>query len=113
MKCSDAAIEEYLDKKRFCVALDLAGVAQEIYGKVIRIEGGNDTMSEIANDSFTIYKQNKSSDATLREFKKISSHAKNAFMLLQSGLNRAGKRTGIFRVKKMRYLPICVSEKLS
>lgn len=73
----DASIEEYLDKKRCSVALNLSGVAQEIYGKAIRIEKGTDTISKIANESFSIYKDNQDSEATLKEFKKISVHAKN------------------------------------
>jgi hypothetical protein len=73
----DSAIEEFLDNRRFFAALNMAGVAQELYGKAIRIENGQDTITKIANESFEIYKKNRSSDSTLKEFKEISSHAKN------------------------------------
>ena len=34
----DSAIEEFLDNRRFFAALNMAGVAQELYGKAIKIE---------------------------------------------------------------------------
>jgi hypothetical protein len=42
----ESAIESYLDHKRYFAVLNLAGVAQEIYGKWIRINGGKDLPSQ-------------------------------------------------------------------
>jgi hypothetical protein len=38
----ETAIEAYLDDKKYFSALHLAGAAQEIYGKWLRIKGGTD-----------------------------------------------------------------------
>ena len=38
----ESAIESYLDGQKYFSALHLAGAAQEIYGKWIRINGGKD-----------------------------------------------------------------------
>ena len=49
----DGAIKAFLDSKQFFVALNLAGVAEELYGKVIRINGGMNSQSsliELAKD---------------------------------------------------------------
>ena len=80
----DASIEEYLDKKRPCAALNLACVAQEIYGKSIRIENGIDTMSMVASKSFDIYKESHATETTLKEFKTISALIKNGVKHLDS-----------------------------
>lgn len=74
----ESAIEEFLDKRRFFAALNLAGVAQEIYGKEIRIIGRVDTMSRVTIDSHSLYINENSKKATLKEFKEIWNHAKNS-----------------------------------
>jgi hypothetical protein len=84
----DAAIEEYLDKRRGVVALNLAGVAQELYDKALRINNEQDTMSKIADESFTLCKQSSTSEATLKEFKKIVAHVKNAIKHFDSTVDR-------------------------
>ena len=38
----ESAIESYLDGQKYFSALHLAGAAQEIYGKWLRINGGQD-----------------------------------------------------------------------
>ena len=35
-----AAIVEYLEHRRHYAAINLAGVAEELYGKLVRISGG-------------------------------------------------------------------------
>ena len=43
----DGAIKSFLDSKQFFVALNLAGVAEELYGKVIHLNGGVNSQSSL------------------------------------------------------------------
>lgn len=43
----DGAITAFLDSKQFFVALNLAGVAEELYGKLIRLNGGMNSQSSL------------------------------------------------------------------
>lgn len=43
----DAAIAAFLDSKQFFVALNLAGIAEELYGKHIRLNGGMNSQSSL------------------------------------------------------------------
>jgi hypothetical protein len=84
----ESAIEEFLDKRRFFAALNLAGVAQEIYGKQIRIMGRVDTMSRVAIDSHSIYIKDNTKEAKLKEFKDISTNTKNSIKHFDSENDR-------------------------
>jgi hypothetical protein len=46
-KMLDGAIRAFLDSKQFFVALNLAGVAEELYGKAIRLSGGMNSQSSL------------------------------------------------------------------
>ena len=49
----EAAITAFLDPKQFFAALNLAAVAEELYGKIIRLNGGMNSQSsliELAKD---------------------------------------------------------------
>lgn len=43
----DGAIRAFLDSQQFFVSLNLAGVAEELYGKVIRISGGMNSQKSL------------------------------------------------------------------
>ena len=43
----DGAIRAFLDSQQFFVALNLAGVAEELYGKAIRLAGGVNSQSSL------------------------------------------------------------------
>lgn len=43
----DGAIKAFLGSSQFFVALNLAGVAEELYGKVIRLNGGMNSQSSL------------------------------------------------------------------
>ena len=53
----ESAIENYIDHKRYFAALNLAGVAQEIYGKWIRINGGKDLPSQSLDNMEAVHKE--------------------------------------------------------
>lgn len=73
----ESAIECYLDQKRYLSALNLAGVAQEIYGKWIRINGGKDLPSQSIDNMEELAKLS-GSEFIRKEYVKISSSPKNS-----------------------------------
>lgn len=51
----ESAIESYLDSKKYFPALHLAGAAQEIYGKWLRINAGQDFSTMMLNHADKIF----------------------------------------------------------
>ena len=51
----ESAIESYLDTRKYFPALHLAGAAQEIYGKWLRINGGQDFSTMMLNQAEKIF----------------------------------------------------------
>lgn len=51
----ESAIESYLDGQKYFCALHLAGAAQEIYGKWLRIKGGQDFSTMMLNHASKIF----------------------------------------------------------
>ena len=84
----DGAIEEYLDHRRFMVSINLAGIAQELYGKALRIKGEKDSLFKIAESCFNEFSSTSDSDASIKEFKQISSLAKNGIKHFDSNKDR-------------------------
>jgi len=72
----DQAIECYLDKSKYVTALHLAGAAQEIYGKWLRCNKGQDFSSIMMNHAETLAKEH-SLTFDRKAHKKADKHAKN------------------------------------
>lgn len=53
----ESAIELYLDNKKYFSALHLAGAAQEIYGKWLRINGGQDFSTIMLDHAGKIFEE--------------------------------------------------------
>lgn len=83
----ESAIECYLDQKRYFSALNLAGVAQEIYGKWIRINGGKDLPSQFIDNMEELAKLSDS-DFRRKDCVKISKSTKNSIKHLDSEPDR-------------------------
>ncbi len=83
----ESAIESFFDKERYFSALNLAGAAQEIYGKWVRASGGKDLPSQSLD---IMEKVSKASGAAFsrREYQKIGSHAKNTIKHLDGASDR-------------------------
>ena len=74
----DAAICLFLDKQQFFASLNLAGVAEELYGKFIRLSGGRDIQQELVEAAGKIGPSRGSPELSPKEWKKIAVHFKNA-----------------------------------
>ena len=83
----ESAIECYLDQKRYFSALNLAGVAQEIYGKWIRINGGKDLPRQSIDNVEELAKLS-GSDFIRKEYVKIANSPKNTIKHFDSKLDR-------------------------
>ncbi len=74
----ETAIELFLDEKKYFSSLHLAGAAQEIYGKWIRINGGKDHTTSMLDiyaklvdeplDRKSIIKEDKRPKNTIKHF---------------------------------------------
>lgn len=73
----ESAIEEFLDKKMFFVALNSAGVASEIYAKAIRLGGGKESQREVIDSAMASSKKWDVPESNLKEMKEIANHLKN------------------------------------
>jgi len=73
----DAAIAAFLDSKQFFVALNLAGVAEELYGKVIRINGGVNSQSSLIELAKAIARHDDGVEMTDKELFNVSCMHKN------------------------------------
>lgn len=84
----EAAIEEFLTYQRYFAALNLAGVAEELYGKYVRIQGGRDIQMEIIEAAGKLEKMYGHPDTPLKEWKNIANHLKNAVKHFDSEKDR-------------------------
>jgi hypothetical protein len=80
----ETAIKLYLDDKRYASALNLAGVADEIYGKWVRIRGGEDALSSNVLLANAIARLDGSSGLPMKDWKKIARTAKNMIKHMDS-----------------------------
>lgn len=74
----DAAIVQFLDQRRYFAALNLAAVAEELYGKHIRIIGLRDSQQENIETVDRIARNQGITDFTIKSWKKIATHQKNS-----------------------------------
>lgn len=73
----DAAIEEFLDNRRYFVALNAAGVAAELYAKAVRLNGKNESQREVLDSAIELMKKWELPEPTLKEMRDIANHLKN------------------------------------
>ena len=78
----EAAIEEREIYKRYFAAMNLAGVAEELLGKIIRVQGKTDQLTEVTNTLMKIHENVKGiinfGFNNQKEFKKLMGSTKNS-----------------------------------
>ncbi|RPA31946.1 hypothetical protein [Shewanella frigidimarina] len=84
----ESAIEEYIDKERYFSAFNLAGVAEEIYGKFIRVNGGKDAQASTIEAVERINKIRGWIPIPVKEWKKIANRPKNSVKHLDNKEDR-------------------------
>ncbi|NOZ10356.1 MAG: hypothetical protein GXP09_04870 [Gammaproteobacteria bacterium] len=80
----DAAIDEYLDHHRYFAAYNLAGVAEELLGKFVRLNGGKDALTQSVESVKMVNKAINGEEFTDKEWKKEISKLKNSIKHLDS-----------------------------
>jgi len=83
----EAAIEHFF-QGRYFAALNLSGVAQEIYGKLVRLAGLQDQIQETIHFANEIAKRHGGPDVTVKEWKKIAGEQKNSIKHFDSEADR-------------------------
>jgi hypothetical protein len=81
----DAAINEFINHQRFIAAINLAGVAEELYGKFIRITGRLDTQLETIN---AVKKMTTNPSMNTKAWKLIANQFKNSIKHFDSEKDR-------------------------
>lgn len=84
----ESAIQQFLDHQHYFAAFNLAGVAEEIYGKALRIDGGKDSQMELIDAVRLLTAQRGGPDIPVREWKKIATEKKNSIKHLDSASDR-------------------------
>ena len=80
-----AAIVEYLEHRRYYAAINLAGVAEELYGKLIRISGEKTMRDEVIDSALDVEKERY---LTRKDMKRAASYFKNAIKHMNSRNDR-------------------------
>src|SRR5690606_35235377 len=80
----ESAIEAYWDAQKYFPALHLAGAAQEIYGKWLRINGGQDFSSMMLDHAGKIFEE----PIDRKAIKKEDKRPKNSIKHMDSELDR-------------------------
>lgn len=73
----ERAIESYLDAQKYFSALHLAGAAQEIYGKWLRINGGQDFSTTMLDHASKIFEEPIDRKAMKKEDKRPKNSIKH------------------------------------
>ena len=84
----EASIEEFLDSQRYFSAFNLAGVAEELYGKYVRVTGGRDAQQEGIEAAAKIAELYGAPEQAVRDWKKIANYMKNAVKHFDSEADR-------------------------
>ncbi|WP_321528448.1 hypothetical protein [Sedimenticola selenatireducens] len=84
----DAAINEFLNHGRFLAALNLAAVAEELYGKYVRILQKKDAFQENIENAKIIWQAQGEADLEIKEWKKIANVYKNNIKHFNSEADR-------------------------
>ena len=80
----DAAIVEFLDHQRYFASLNLAGVAEEIYGNFLKFAGKPNIRRETIDLVRTISSLEDAPELTDKEWWKIATYDKNAIKHVDS-----------------------------
>lgn len=80
----DGAIKAFLDSSQFFVALNLAGVAEELYGKVIRLNGRMNSQSSLIELAKFIARIDGSAELKDSDLLKVSTMHKNGIKHLDT-----------------------------
>lgn len=80
----DGAILAFLDSKQLFVALNLAGVAEELYGKAIRLSGGVNSQSSLIELAKAIARLDGNSELKDSDLVKVSVMHKNGIKHLDA-----------------------------
>lgn len=80
----DGAIKAFLDSKQFFVALNLAGVAEELYGKLIRLNGGMNSQNSLIELAKAIARNDGDVELTDIDLFKVSVMHKNGIKHLDT-----------------------------
>lgn len=80
----EKAIETYLDDKKYFSALHLAGAAQEIYGKWLCINGGQDFSTFMLDNAAKMFDE----PLDRKAIKKSDKHSKNTIKHLDNASDR-------------------------
>jgi hypothetical protein len=83
----EAAIAAFLDDQRYFAALNLAAVAEELYGKYVRLIGEEDIQLQLVNAANKIGAR-QGSDFTVKDWKKVANYYKNAVKHFDSESDR-------------------------
>ncbi|MDP5138730.1 hypothetical protein ORJ04_22550 [Rheinheimera baltica] len=73
----ESAIESYLDNEKYFSSLHLAGAAQEIYGKWLRINGGQDFSTMMLNQAEKIFDEPINRKSVKKEDKRSKNSIKH------------------------------------
>jgi len=80
----ESAIESYLDNQKYFSALHLAGAAQEIYGKWLRIKDGQDFSTMMLDHAVKIFEE----PIDKKAIKKENKHPKNSIKHMDNESDR-------------------------
>ena len=80
----EAAIEEYLDHGRLFAAYNLAGVAEELFGKFVRLSGNKDSLTETVETVKALSEKMGWEVDNDKAIKKIASRTKNSIKHMDS-----------------------------
>ncbi len=84
----DAAINEFLNHGRFLAALNLGAVAEELYGKYVRIRKKTDALHENIEAAGRITEKQGGPELEVKEWKKIANEYKNNIKHFDSEADR-------------------------
>lgn len=74
----EAAVVEFLDHRRYFAALNLAGVAEELYGTFAKINGKQNYQAGLIELAQAIAKNDGEEELPVKKWKKIANYPKNA-----------------------------------
>ena len=80
-----SAIDEYLNHRRYFAAINLAGVAEELYGKLLRISGKKTMRDEVID---SVLDDDKEGFLDRKIMRRAASYFKNAIKHMNSANDR-------------------------
>ncbi len=83
-----AAIVEYIDHRRYYAAINLAGVAEELYGKLLRVSGGKTMKDEVVDATLDAANAEKEGFLNRKDIKRAANYYKNAIKHMNSENDR-------------------------